>query len=426
MPHSFKPNSPDDVPESYWQATGTTRARRSPQLPSRTDVLVTGGGLLGAATTYWLARSGVATVLIEQSALASGATGRNGGFMVAGTAERYPAAVARLGHATARAVWQLTLDNRALLRQVLEEERIACDYREPGHLHLALGEAQLAQLADDVAALNAEGFAADLLDRRQLQALIATPLGPNISGGLFAPEDGLLHSAQLVYGLAAAAERHGARIVTGTALTSLVPAGDGLLAHTTRGALRAGAAVVAANAWLDQIVPALAGRVTPVRGQALTFAPTRAIFAHGMGAALTPTGEYWQQTPDGTIVLGGCRAVAPGQDVGIRDSRPTPEVQAALEQVLPSLFPALDGLRVTRRWAGLMAFTTDYLPIADRALDLPNSWVVGGFCGHGMPFGMRLGQLLAQAAVEGRPPAALTPFRIDRASLPSSKLRIQS
>ncbi len=420
MPSSFKPfnqNPPAGAPESYWQATSSARARRSTQLPARTSVVVIGGGLLGASTAYWLARAGVATVLIEQGDLASGATGRNGGFMVAGTAERYPAAVARLGHATARAVWRLTLDNRALLRRVLAEEGIDCDYREPGHLHLALGDAQLAKLAADVAALRADGFAADLLDRRQLQALIATPLGPTISGALFAPDDGLLHSAQLVYGLAAAAERHGAQLVTGTALTNLAPDADGLLARTTRGELRADAAVVAANAWIEQIIPALAGRVTPVRGQALAFAPAPAIFAHGMGVALTPTGEYWQQVPDGTIVLGGCRAVAPGQDVGILDSRPTPEVQAALEQVLPGLFPALVGLCVARRWAGPMAFTADYLPIADRAPDVPNTWVVGGFCGHGMPFGMRLGQLLAQAAAGGAPPAALTPFRLDRSTL---------
>src|SRR4051812_2330648 len=413
MHSAFNQVPPADAPESYWQATSSAGARRSTQLPAHTTVAVIGGGLLGTAIAYWLARSGVATVLIEQGDLASGATGRNGGFMVAGTAERYPAAMARLGHATARAVWRLTLDNRVLLRQVLAEEAIECDYREPGHLHLALGDAQLAALAGDVAALHADGFVAELLDRRQIQELIATPIGPTISGGLFAAEDGLLHSAQLVYGLAAAAERHGAQITTGTTLSSLAPDGDGLVARTTRGDLRADAAVIAANAWIDQIVPALAGRVTPVRGQALAFAPAPAIFAHGLGAALTPTGEYWQQAPDGTIVLGGCRAVAPCQDVGIRNSRPTPEVQMALEQALPSLFPALVGLRVARRWAGLMAFTADYLPIADRAPDLPNTWVVGGFCGHGMPFGMRLGQLLAQAAADGVPPAALEPFRLD-------------
>ena len=421
MRNSFHLNTRDSAPESHWQAGSSTHARRAAQLPARADVLVVGGGLLGAATAYWLARAGIATALIEQGDLASGATGRNGGFMVAGTAERYPAAIARLGHATAREVWRLTLDSRALLRHVLEAEGIDCDYREPGHLELALGDVQLAELAATVAALRDDGFVADLLDRREVQALIGTPLGPEIAGGLLAPEDGLLHSARLVQGLAAAAERHGARIVTAAALAGLAPDSDGVLAKTARGSIRARAAVVAANAWLGQIVPALASRVTPVRGQALALAPAPAVFELGMGAALTPTGEYWQQVSDGTIVLGGCRAVAPGQDRGTCDSRPTAEVQAALERVLPRLFPALLDLRVARRWAGLMAFTSDYLPIADRAPDLPNTWVVGGFCGHGMPFGMRLGQLLAQAATSKERPAALTPFRLDRPTLTSTE-----
>jgi glycine/D-amino acid oxidase-like deaminating enzyme len=409
--------SDQKAPESFWHATAPAALRPPGELPAAAGVLVIGGGWLGASTAYWLARAGVATVLIEQSRLAAGASGRNGGFMVAGTAEHYPAAIARLGHATAREVWQLTLDSRALLRQVLAEEAIACDYREPGNLELALGEQQLAELAEAVAALRADGFAADLLDRQQVQSLIATPIDPLIAGGLFAPEHGLLHSARLVYGLALAAQRRGAQIVSETALTEIVPEGDGVLARTTRGDIRAGAAVVATNAWLGQIVPALAGRVTPVRGQALAFEPAPPVFEPGMGAALTPTGEYWQQAPDGTIVLGGCRAVAPGRDVGIRDSRPTPDVQAALEQVLPRLFPKLAGLRVARRWAGLMAFTNDYLPIADRAPEQPNVWVVGGFCGHGMPFGVRLGQLLAQAAASHSRPAALEPFRLDRPTL---------
>ena len=69
------------------------------------------------------------------------------------------------------------------------------------------------------------------------------------------------------------------------------------------------------------------------------------------------------------------------------------------------------------RWAGLMAFTADYLPVADRAPELPGVWVTGGFCGHGMPFGMRLGQLLAEAATTGVRPAELAPLRVDRPTL---------
>ncbi|MFL5801924.1 MAG: NAD(P)/FAD-dependent oxidoreductase [Roseiflexaceae bacterium] len=421
--HSVSPPGDPHESRSYWQATTAPLAPDPPELPTTADIAVIGGGLLGISTAYWLARAGASVALIEAGALAAGATGRNGGFMVAGTADPYPQAIARHGHATAHAVWSFTLESRALLRQTLAEEAIDCDYREPGLLHLALGAEQQARLAQTVAALRADAFAAELLDRDQAQELVGTPLGPQISGGLFAPENGLLHPARLVLGLATAARWRGARIYEGAPALQIETSGAGVRVRTTRGDLRASAAVVAVNAWSDRLIPVLAGAITPVRGQVLAYAPLPPMFRCGMSAAVTPTGEYWQQALDGTLILGGCRAAAPGADVGISAAEPTPVVQAALEQVLPRLFPALRGahsevaLQVARRWAGLMAFTADGLPIADRAPGLPGVWVVGGFCGHGMPFGLRLGQLLAEAATSGAAPAPLAPFRLDRPTL---------
>jgi glycine/D-amino acid oxidase-like deaminating enzyme len=394
--------------------------RFSTELPRTADVVVVGCGILGASTAYWLARAGARVVLVERAAPAHGATGRNGGFLTLGTAESYPHAIARLGHATARDVYTLTLENRALVRQVLAEEEIDCDYREPGTLALALSADQLAEMGHTVAALNADGFAAEKLDRTRVQELVAIPLGPDITGGVYVPQTGLLHSAQLVQGLVRAAERHGAISVQAT--VGRVPAdGAGVAVETSRGVLRAGAVVLAANAWLDTLVPEVAGVIVPVRGQMLSYHALPPVFRTGMAAAVTATEEYWQQTPDGTIVLGGCRAVAPGKDVGFRDSTPTSEVQQALEGVLPGLFPRLSGLRVAGRWAGLMAFTPDYLPVADRVPGLDQAWVVGGFCGHGMPFGLRIGQLLAEAAIQNERPAALGPFRLGRPTLAGAK-----
>src|SRR5699024_9503340 len=126
---------------------------------------------------------------------------------------------------------------------------------------------------------------------------------------------------------------------------------------------------------------------------------------------VSATGEYWQQTPDGSIVIGGCRADAPQGDVGVLELRPTNDVTAKIEAVIPRLFPALSDLTVARRWAGPMAFTSDYLPVADAAPEMPGVWIGGGFCGHGMPFGPRVGQLLAEAVVSGETPEALHPLR---------------
>jgi gamma-glutamylputrescine oxidase len=400
---------------SYWQRT-SNQLPFSADLPTTADVAVVGAGLLGAATSYWLARAGLAVVLLERTSPAYGATGRNGGIVSVGPAEAYPAAIMRLGHDTARAIWMLTLENGALLRQVLAEEGIACDYREPGHLSLSLGEDQLAGQSEIVAALQADGFAATLLDRAQVQALIDTPLGPEIVGGKFIPGNGLVHSARLVQGLVGAAQRHGARACVAT-VTQVSPGGPGVLIRTPQGDLHVGTVIIATNAWIGELVPALAGLITPVRGQALAYAPIAPVFTTGLSVAITSTGEYWQQTKEGSIVLGGCRAVAPGQDVGIRESQPTSEVQAALEQVIPRLFPQLGGLRVQQRWAGLMAFTPDYLPIVDRAPGLPGVWVAGGFSGHGMPFGMRLGQLMCEAVTSGVAPDTLVPLRLHRPTL---------
>ncbi len=75
------------------------------------------------------------------------------------------------------------------------------------------------------------------------------------------------------------------------------------------------------------------------------------------------------------------------------------------------------GLRVAQRWAGSMTFTPDYLPIADIVPGMKSTWVVGGFPGHGMPFGMRLGQLPAESLMRRTVADALLPFRLTRPTL---------
>src|SRR5690242_11197444 len=114
---------------SYWQKTGSATPL-STELPHEADVVIIGGGLMGAAICYWLARQGVPVVLLERDSLAAGATGRNGGFVVASPGESYPKAIEHLGYEAARAIMDVTHESQRLLRQVLQEEEIACDYRE--------------------------------------------------------------------------------------------------------------------------------------------------------------------------------------------------------------------------------------------------------------------------------------------------------
>lgn len=402
-------------PTSYWHATFPPPVPED-TLPSRTGIAVIGGGMLGCWTAYWLARQGAEVTLLERDVISWGATGRNGGFLMGGGAMGYGTAVERFGREAARAIWTLAAEGQALAAQVIREEGIDCDFRTPGSMTLALSDDELARMRRDAALAAEDGFGKEILDREGVQELIRTPLGPEIVGGAFAADGNLLHSGRYLAGIAAAAQRHGARLVR-AGVTAIEPDGDGVAVATSAGNVYAGQVVVAVNAWTGDLVPALREMVVPVRGQILAYEPVVRAFDVGLGADVTPTGEYWQQGLDGTIVIGGCRADAPGGDVGVREMCPTTEVLARIEDVLPRLFPELDGLRVARRWAGLMAFTSDGLPVVDAAPGMPGVWVGGGFCGHGMPFGPGVGRLLAEAAMRGERPDVLAPFRSDRPTL---------
>jgi gamma-glutamylputrescine oxidase len=401
---------------SYWQRTSPAISLRT-DLPGTVDVAIIGGGLLGASTCYWLAYEGISVALLERTALAYGATGRNGGFVRVGSAESYPDAISHLGHETARDVMTLTRESQALLRQVVYEENLHCDYREPGTIRLALNEEQSEKLKNEVQLLRTDGIPAEFFDRNRLQQYIHTSLAPCILSGRWLPEQGLVHSARLVQGLVNAAVRRGAQTYQAELFTLASTSGGTVILQTSRGRLQARSVVVAVNAWTSKLFPEFAGVIVPAREQMLAYAPIEPIFSAGVTADMT-TGEYWQQTQDGTVLIGGCSSTAPHWDMGVWEVQPTKVVQEAIEQILPSLFPLLaPKLSVAQRWAGLIACTTDTLPIIDRAPTLPNVFIVGGFSGHGMPFGMRVGQLLAESVKSGTLSPELKPYQLGRPTL---------
>jgi glycine/D-amino acid oxidase-like deaminating enzyme len=408
-------NNGSAEPRSYWHVTAPPPTPED-ALPDSADVVVVGGGMLGVWTTYWLAKAGANVALVERNAISWGATGRNGGFVIAGLAEGFTGGAERIGSEAAWNVWRLTEEGRQIVHDVLEAENIDCDYRLDGTIGLALSSDELTAMHNSAAMLRDHGVNVESLDRQALQELILTPLSDEILGGVYHRSNALLHSAKYLAGVAGAAKRHGAKLCLAN-VERLTPSADGVLVETSNGTIRAGKVVVGVNAWTDELVPALNNLVVPVRGQILSYAPIPKVFTTGIGASVTPTGEYWQQTLDGSIVLGGCRDDAPNDDVNVREPVPTDEVIAKIDAVFPRLFPKLEGLKVSNAWAGLMAFTSDYLPVADAAPDMPGVFVAGGFCGHGMPFGPRLGQLLAEATATGTVPDALHPLRINRPTL---------
>ncbi|GCE05614.1 NAD(P)/FAD-dependent oxidoreductase [Dictyobacter aurantiacus] len=399
---------------SYWQTTGSS-FHLSSELPAAVDIIVIGGGIIGTSICYWLAREGMNVALLERNALAYGATGRNGGFIVAGPATAYHEVIAQLGHETAHAILQFTCENNILLQRILEEEGIQCDYRNTGNIRIAITEQQLKGYKDEVEALKRDNFSISLLEHYQIQSLIKTPISSEIIGGQFLPGQATVHSAKLIEGLAQAAARRGAKFYHAD-VQKITDQADHILVHTKSQTIQCKKAIIATNAWISELIPALKDIVIPVREQMLAYAPIEPIFTTGVAADIV-TCEYWQQTSDGTILVGGCGSIEEDKRIGSWDYEPTSETQHAIEQILPRLFPNLNHLRPVQRWAGLLDYTTDAFPIIDQAPNIAGVYFATGFSGHGMPFGMRLGQLLAATTANNKLPSELHYYRLSRPTL---------
>lgn len=391
-----------DEPLSYWLTT-IPRLKTPGPLPTRAQVVVVGGGIMGVSIAYWLARSGAHTLLLERGGLASGATGRNAGIVSPGTTENYLTTCATLGDQAGKAIWQFTEDSAALLKRLVLEERLEVDYRNEGSHALALTIEEEATQQRTIDRLEQDGFDLEWLDRAALQDRVGLPLPPDIRGARFNPRGAVAHSGRLVQALAQAAIRHGATIRQGVTVEGL---GDQTVA-TQHGVVQADHIILALNAYTGVLLPELSSIITPVRGQMRATQPLPMRVFPGAWSA-NAGGEYWQQTTNGSFVLGGMRRRASDQDKGYTHSQLNPVVQAALDEFVAHYFPSLASTPVTHRWAGIMGFTPDATPLIGPLR--PGVWIAGGCTGHGMPFTTEAGRQLAHWICRGAPDRDMSPF----------------
>jgi len=342
------------------------------------DVAIVGAGISGLSVAYALAREGVRPIVLERGGIAEGASGRNGGFILAGVVENFVAACRRYGPLVAQRVWRVTITNRVLLGAVVRRHRIECDLAWNGSVQLAGDEAEWEEIRESARELGSHG--------------VRITVDPEHRSAAY-EEDGEMHPVRFVRGLADAAETLGARIHEGTTVTEVRP--DRVVARA--GTVRASSVVVCTNAYSGHVLPKI--RIAPVRGQMLATAPVsarifpRPVYAH-RGY------RYWRQTRDGRVLVGGWRNTAADVEVG-EDATPTDLIQHHLDAFL-----AEHGVRapVTHRWAGIMGFSHDHLPYVGKRSD--GIYVSAGFTGHGNAFAVAAGEIIASLIRTGRHPDA--------------------
>jgi glycine/D-amino acid oxidase-like deaminating enzyme len=396
-------------------------------LARSTDVLVIGGGIVGAATAYQLAKRGASVTLVEQDRLSSGATGRNLGYIWVHTRRPGPEL-------------ELVMATRNELEGLPEELGADFGLRTNGGLIYFTSVAQAAVMREFVDRRTADGVPMRLLDGDEARAM-APILPDSVLGASYCPLDAQVDPRRYVRAFAGAAQRAGARVVEGATARSFETDG-GRITHvqTDIGPISAGHVVLATGAWSPYLAAQL-GVDLPIHPMRLQIVQTEpmpprldvvlygpaavkqyAIFRElpsyrheafataledRLGLALL---ESACQTEDGSYLLG----IA--MDFPGFDWRPDLAGVSLVAEGMAAALPELQAARFSRAWAGVLPMTSDSLPVIDRAPGFDNLVVAAGHV-FGNGAGPTTGRLVADLICGDEPAIDMTPFRAIRPTL---------
>jgi gamma-glutamylputrescine oxidase len=359
------------VADSFWLAEPT------PTLPSRplegvADVEIVGAGITGISAALTLAARGRRVRVHEARTVASGASGRNGGFALRGGAMAYESAREWLGHEEAADYWRLTESYVDRMGELGGDA-----FRRTGSLRLA-GDDERDELLAEYEALREDGFDAEWREE------LPPPLAGRFPAALFHPADAVLQPARLVRRLALAAAEAGVEIREHHRVEDL----DELEAETI---------LVATDGYPSGLLGDLEGLIIPTRGQMIATEPLpERLFPlphygrHGL--------DYWHQNDEGRLIAGGFRDVDMDSEFTATEAT-TERIQGALDAFVADLLGRMP--TVTHRWSGVFGLVPDLMPVVGPMLGREGVWIAGGYSGHGNVLGLMCGDLVAQA-IDGR------------------------
>lgn len=377
---------------SYYAASANRRIEYPPLTGEElADVCIVGGGFSGLNTAIELARRGLSVVLLEARQIGWGASGRNGGQLIRGVGHGVEQFEPMIGADGVRALKLMGLEAVEIVRQRVEEFAIDCDLTW-GYCDLANRPRDLAGFAEDMEELKGLGYRHELrlVQPHEMRSVVGSD---RYVGGLIDMGSGHLHPLNLALGEAAAAQSLGVRLFEHSVVTR-IDYGPEVKVHTARGHVRAKTLVLGCNAYMNDLNPALGGKVLPAGSYVVATEPLPAKLAH----ELLPQNmavcdqrvalDYYRLSADNRLLFGGACHYS-GRDPA--------DIAAYMRPKMLQVFPQLGNVRIDYQWGGMIGIGANRLPQIGRLPDQPNVYFAQAYSGHGVNATHLAGKLLAEA-----------------------------
>lgn len=357
-------------------------------MKSRADCVIIGGGVVGSAIAYYLARMGMRDlVILEAEYLASGATGRCGGGI-------------RQQWSTEPNV-ELAIESVRLWRTLEDELDADIEFLQGGYLVLAYTDEDVSQFEKNVELQRRLGLNVESLTPREINERVVPELNTaGVRMATWCPDDASANPFLTTQAYANAASRMGVEVELFTPVRRvLVESGRVVGVETDRGTISTPLVVNAAGSH-SVLIARTAGvelPISPCRREILVTEPLERFF-HPMIISFS-FGIYFRQVKHGSVIGG---FGDPDEPVGFNEASSL-DFLVTMSRKLAHLMPVLASVKVVRQWAGLYDLTPDAQPILGPVDEVEGFFQASGFSGHGFMIAPKVAELVAQA-VAGREP----------------------
>ncbi|GAA4801386.1 FAD-binding oxidoreductase [Lysobacter hankyongensis] len=353
------------------------------------DVCILGAGYVGLSAALELAEAGYRVVVLEAERIGWGASGRNGGQVIFGFGCGESKLAALLGRDDARKLFDWSVEGVRLLHERRARHAIDCDWRD-GHMHVAIKPRQIDELKHWQQELERDyGYPLPWWDHEALRAQLDSP---RYVGGLYDAGSGHLHPLKYALGLGRAALAAGVRVFEGSRVLRMTHGAKPVL-HTAQGSVRCDFAVLAGNALVKGVAPALDRKIMPVGTYIAATRPlgadrARSLIRNDMAVAdINWALDYFRLGSDHRLLFGGRASYSNFQP---------PNLAWVMARRMRKVFPQLAAEDFEHVWGGTIDISFNRAPHWGR-IGHDNVYFAQGFSGHGVAGTGLAGRVIAEA-----------------------------